>query len=347
MVGPPSEKHGCYPRTNGSAMKPCLNLPVVILVGTTLLWTSCRKQNAATPMPTNAVAMVGAQVITRESFQHELTRRTRLSPGGYADPQEKEALVEEMIRFEVLHQKALAAGYDKDPQIAAVLEQMIAARYREDQLARLQPPKVTAEDIADYYRKNPERFGTPEKVRVALIEIKVTRTATPEKRAELAKKAGTLLAEARSTAAADGTFGLVAQNHSDDQASRYQGGDIGWLTVGDTNAPWDPAVLAAISRLDQPGDLAPVISTPEAFYLVKLVERQPASARPLETMKDGIAYLVARQKERQQLDDFYAALKQGLKIRTNRALLESICVPVREPRPPGVPVAHSAEARKP
>ena len=84
----------------------------------------------------------------------------------------------------------------------------------------------------------------------------------------------------------------MAQNHSEDQASRYRGGDIGWLTVGDTNAPWDPAMLAAVSKLAQPGDLAPVVSTPEAFYLVKLVERQPASVRPLEAVKDGIAYLV-------------------------------------------------------
>ena len=117
--------------------------------------------------------------------------------------------------------------------------------------------------------------------------------------------------------------------------------------MGDTNAPWDPAVLAAIARLAQPGDFAPVIETPTAFYLVKLVERRQARMRPLEEVKDGIAYLVARQKAQRQEQALYDTLEQGLKIRTNLALLESIRPPVNERRPPAGPGAFSAEARTP
>jgi len=316
-----------------------------IAIGAAWLTTGCREQEPGASMPTNAVALVGHHAITLEALQNEWVRRAGTSLTRLNESEEKQALLDEMIRFEVLHQKALAANYDKDPQITASLKRMVVARYQEDELAKLGRPDVSAEDIADYYQRNQERFGTPEMVRAALIQIKVPRTATPEKRAEMENRANTLLAEARTTVNADGTFGMLAQQHSDDQASRYRGGDIGWVTVGHTNAPWDPAVLAAISALTQPGDLAPVISTPEAFYLVKLVERQLAKVRPLETVKDGIAYLVSRQKEQQQLDDFHTSLKQGLKIRTNHALLETIHVPVIERRPPGAPLAHNAEAR--
>lgn len=312
------------------------------------LWLSgCGRANKEGSLPPNAVAVVGGQVITAEEFQKELARRAQSLPGRYADPKQKEVLLEEMICFEVLHQKALAAGYDKDPQIVANLKRMIVAKYQEDLLAKLGPPKVSPEDVADYYRGNPHRFGTPAKIRVALIELKAARTATAEKRAQIARRAEAILAEAKAAPAADGTFGLLAQNHSEDQTSRYQGGDIGWLTVGDTNAPWDPAVLGAISRLAQSGDFAPVIETPAAFYLVKLVERRPASMRPLAEVKDGIQYLVVRQKEWQQQQALYDGLKQGLKIRTNNALLESIHPPANERRPPGMPGAFSAETSTP
>lgn len=321
-----------------------LRLLLLVAVISFLSLSGCSKQEATQPALTNAVAMVNNQAITCEVFQKELRRRAQASPGKYADPKEKQALLEEMIRFEVLHQKALAAGYDKDPGIAASLKRMMVTRYQEDQLARLRLPEVTEEDITSFYRVNPEHFSTPEKVRMALIEINVSRTATPEKRAELAKKAAAIHAEAKSTETADGTFGLLAQRHSEDQASRYRGGDIGWLTASDTNPPWDPAVLAAVFKLTRPGDLAPVIETATAFYLVKLVERRPASTQPLEEVKAGIEYRIARQKAQRQLDDFHTALRQGLKIRVNEALLDSIEVPAQNSQPPGMPGGLTARA---
>ena len=306
--------------------------------------SGCGRAERSESLPANAVAVVGTQVITADVFKAELAHRALSVPARYADPKEKKALLDEMVRMEVLHQRALSAGYDKDPEIAARLKRMIVTQYQKDQLAKLGHARVDAEDIADYYRGHPERFGTPEKVRVALIELRIAHTATAEKRAEMAEKARALLAEANTSRTTDGTFGLLAQTHSENQASRYRGGDIGWLTVGDTNVPWAPALLAAIFQLAQPGDLAPVIETPTVFYLVKLVERRSASMRPLEEVKDGIEYLVFREKEQQQQEALYAELKQGFKIRTNQALLESIELPARKLQPPGLPAGPTAQA---
>jgi hypothetical protein len=293
------------------------------------------------------VALVGTQAITAEAFQAELVRRAQAAPGRFADPGEKQALLEEMIRFEVLHQKALAAGYDKDPQVAAALKRLMVARFQEDQAGKLAPAKPTAEEIAVFYRNNPQRFGTPERVRAALIEFKVARTATPEKRVETLRKAEAVLAEARTNAPADHTFGLLAQQHSEHQPSRYRGGDLGWLTVGVTNSEWPPAVLEAVFRLSQPGELGPVIETASACYLVRLSERQPAKMRPLAEVQDGIAYLVAREKEHQQQQEFYDRVKQGLSIRINQPVLDSMAAPAREIRPPGLPGGPAAQARSP
>lgn len=322
-----------------------------------LLLSACSKQEpaaaVAVPAPTNWLAIVGDQVITREAFENELASRGQVTRSRYTGPEEKLVLLEEMILRETLHQKALAAGYGTNPEIMARFKRMLVAQYQEDQLGKLEPPRVSEEDIADYYRRHRERFGTPEKIRFALIEMSVPRTATAERRAETERKAEAILAEAKAAANTDGTFGLLAQKHSEDQASRYRGGDIGWLTVGDTNAPWDSAVLTALAELTEPGNLAPVIETPEGFSLVKLMERQPASLRPIAEVRDGIEYWVTREKQERQQQALYTELKQGLNIRTNLALIESIMTPSEPPPPPpslpALPTAqvHGAAVTKP
>lgn len=296
------------------------------------------------PMPEHAVATVGKAVITAEAFRNELSRRSRVGPGEPVQPEERQALLEEMIRFEVLHQKALAAGYDKLPEITSDLKRLIVAKYREDQLGRLGDARATAEEVMGYYRAHPERFGSPEKFRAALIEIRVARTAAAEKRRDIGAKAGALLAEAAARPAEDGTFGLLAQRNSEDQASRYRGGDIGWLTVGTTNGSWPPEVLRALFRLKQPGELAPVVETATAFYLVKLVERRPAEMHPLEEVRAGIEYLASREKKQQREECFYAGLRQEYEIRINHTLLKSMELPHRLGPPPPLPAGATARA---
>ncbi len=309
-----------------------------------LLAASCRQPDSATVLPSNAIARVGTQLISLEAFQNELARRAALSSGNSAI--DKQALLEEMIRFEVLYQKAIEAGLEKDPQVASAIKRMLVAKYQEAQLAQRGARKPTPADVSEYYQLHQERFSSPEKVRTALIEIRIPRTATAEKRAESAKKAEAVLAEARTNQPPDHTFGLLAQRYSEHQPSRYQGGDIGWLSAGANNPGWPPEVLGAAFKLSHPDDLSPVIETTTAFYLVKLIEKQPSRLRPLEEVKEGVEYLAARQLEHEQQESFQAALRKGLNIQVNQPLLDSVSVPKKEISPPALPGSKVAGVSK-
>lgn len=319
----------------------------VAAIGAVVLWAGCRdpEPGATAAVPAGAVAVVGRQIITGERFQAELDRRARMASGRVLGAGDKRAVLEEMIRWEVLYERALEAGYDRDPQIVAGVKRMIAGKFQEDQRAKDGPAPATAGEIADFHRNNPQRFGTPERVRAALIQIEVARTAAPARRAEAAARAEAVLAAARTNASPGGGFGALAQRHSAHQASRYRGGDIGWLAAGEADSAWPSAVREAVFKLGQPGDLSPVIEAPGGFYVMKLLERQPARVRPLEEVRDGVAYWVARQKEQEWEEAMHASLKQGLDIRINGALLESLAVPTRELRPPGVPGGAAVRVR--
>jgi len=253
-------------------------------------------------------------------------------------------VLEEMINFEVVYQKAEAAGYGNDPQIIASLRRMVVAKYQEDQAALRNLPKATPEEIADFYQRHPERFGQPERIRAALIELKVPRHAPAEKRAEVQRKLERIRTEATASSPPDRTFGLLAQANSEDQASRYRGGDVGWIVTSNTNSPWHLSVMSGLRQLKQPGEISPVIETPTGFYLVKLIERQAATMRPLKEVQEGIEYLVIREKERGQQDAAYAALRHGLAIRTNRALIDAVQVPAPNISPalPSSPTIHAS-----
>lgn len=134
-----------------------------------------------------------------------------------------------------------------------------------------------------------------------------------------------ILAEARQTDEAG--FARLAQQYSEDQATRYRGGDAGWISAESTNAHWPAAVVEAASALVAPGDFASVVETENGLYIARLIQKRSASRRPLEEVREGIRYLITREKQQQTERRFYEQLSAGVPININRGLLESISVP--------------------
>jgi hypothetical protein len=294
-----------------------------------------RKPDAALPRTTapdkDAVAVVGEAVITREAFEAELHR----VGGGRS----KESVLEEMIRFEALLARAKAAGYDRDPAVVAGVNRMIVTRFQEDELARHDEPQsaVREEDVRDYYQKHPDEFAVPEQARAAVIFWKVPTKATVEKKSELRERAEAVLTEAAKTDAAG--FGLLVQKHSEDQATRYRGGDTGWLRRDEPGTRREAKLIERIFALTRPGELSPVISTENGLYIARLNARTPAGVLPLDQVKDRIQYALAQQKRRQSEEQFFDKVKAGLRIEVNRHVLQSIESPIRavEKKPPSMP----------
>jgi parvulin-like peptidyl-prolyl isomerase len=304
--------------------------------------TACQKDAVlrpdnpfAGPNATNLVARVAGEPIRREALEQVLARR-----GSGA---EKAKGLEELITSEAIYAKAKAARFDQTPEVAAAIKLLIIAKYQEDQSKDdTASSSVTKQDVTRYYQDHLADYATPEKIRAAVIFIAVPSKATPDKQAEYTARADAILAEARQLPPSPPTFEALAAKHSDDQASRYQGGDIGWLMKGQ-QSPWGEAVADAVFALSKPGDLSPVLRTRDGLVLARLMERQSASTRPLSELKDGIAYRLSRLQDAQREQAFHAAMKAGLKIDINQPLLDSLTRPIPpEPQPPSLPGTKTA-----
>jgi len=297
------------------------------------LLCSCNKTdpNKKSPLPDNAVARIGNEIITVEDFQ-EMMRHRPVGKNAAA----REALLDELVEFRVRVQQAKARGYDRDPKMIASFDRLLADKVRaEEQAAEAEQLKVTPEEIDAYYKSHLTTFNVPAKIRVAQIFVEAPANFSEEKRAERRAK----IDEARAKAVANEQpteFGRLAAEYSYDQATKYKGGDVGYLMEGMNSAGVDviePSVFTAAFALSQPGQLSDIIVTPKGFYLLKLTERYPSSVRPFAAVKAQIASTLQREKNKQAQESHVKKIIADKTIELRRDRLAAIPAP-----PPDHPV---------
>ena len=307
------------------------------LIACCCLLPACNRRPSATP-PDNTpgadvLATVGGQAILLADYQAEVERRAhRFSRGGA-----REELLEELVKSEAIYLRAKQAGFEQRPDIARQIKQFIVHRFIEEQKkSEALPP--SDREIADYYRAHAARFATPARVRFAIIEFGHSPKATEAKRAEVRQRAAAVLAEAHSSGVSESAFGALAQRHSEDQATRYGGGDAGWVSRNE-NSRWPSAVIEAAFALGKRGELAPLITTSNGCYLLKLLERKEAGHKPLTEVAEAIRYELTIKARHRAQDEFYNAAKADLVIEINHALLNSLPAPSSPPIsvPPALP----------
>lgn len=273
------------------------------------------------------------------AFQAELQKRSMHNPNAYISDEQRRKLLEEMIEFQVLLTRAREAGYDRDPEIKARINQFIVSRFQEDQLEHHNGSNTVTSDaeVQAYYEQHQEQFSKPAAMRFGIIEFKISPKAGDEKRAELRQRAELVVTRARAIDQAE--FARLAQQHSEDQATRYAGGDTGWMTREDASLRWGKPLAATAFELSEAGNVAPLIETPSGFYIVRLLERRAVSVRPFSEVKSAIAYQLARQRQFERDDLFRENMRRGLTIETNPDFLK-LTAPTQSTvnaKPPGLP----------
>ncbi|MDA1277127.1 MAG: peptidylprolyl isomerase [Verrucomicrobia bacterium] len=146
---------------------------------------------------------------------------------------------------------------------------------------------------------------------------------------EALDRATNLREQAVSEALSSPHFGLLAQKHSDDQATRYLGGDCGWVTRDSAEARWEPEVLAAVFELTQPGEITPVIRISAGFFFGKLIERKDEETAPLAMVRDRIKHQLLSEKRKKAEREFDRMQRVGVDVSINEKLLTEIRVPKR------------------
>ena len=281
----------------------------------------CAKPPA--PDPT-ILATVGDRVIRVEDVQREIAWRQSARRGV----QEPRALLEEMISQESLVQKARAAGLEKDPEFQRACRSLLVSKLKERELtSRVEALQVSAEELRAAYEKEKDRHTQPAKARLALIQIKVDPKLSDARLAELRARIEAARTESLALANGDPGFGKIAVDYSEDQASRYKGGDVGWFDEGQTHYRWPAEAISAGFALKNCGDVSEVIRAANGFYLVKKLDTRAASVTPLAQVEERLRRQLLKEKREQAEKLFFSEARRTAGVQTFPEALGSIPVP--------------------
>lgn len=284
------------------------------------------------------VAKVGERHITLEELENELHRRARSQPGPYPSEGQRRQVLEEMIQFQVLLARAKSAGFDRRPDIQAQVEQYIVSRFQEDEFARQAEPGAPSDAaLRGFYDQRREQFTTPESVRTAVIFFKLSTKAEADRRATVRRRAEEVLELARARDAAG--FGQLAQQYSEDQATRYAGGDAGWFTREAGSHRWPDALVLAAFAIAEIGQCAPLLEAPEGLYIVRLTDRKTGGVRSFEEVREVVAYQFDREQQQQRQTAFLEVMRRDIPVTIYPEVLKRISVPSPsvETKPPALP----------
>ena len=313
-------------------------MPLLILVLT--LTAGCKQKATA---PVGVLAKVGSRTILIEDFNNEVKWRQK----NHRPLPDKEALLDEMISRELLLQKARAAGLENDPDVRHSYESLLAGKLRDQVLTpRLDALKVSPEEVQALYEKNRGKNTRTAKAHLAIIYIRTERKMTPEKQAEAESR----IEEARKLALAlppsTRGFGAVAMDYSEDQASRYKGGDAGWFDQGQTAFRWPTEVVSAGFALKTNGEISQVIKATNGLYLVSKLDTRESVTTPLDEIQGPLQRRLLSEKRQETEAAFRQELRGLAAVESFPQALATVSYPTatlakaEEPLPPSLPTSH-------
>ncbi|RUL79699.1 SurA N-terminal domain-containing protein [Dyella choica] len=182
------------------------------------------------------------------------------------------------------------------PQDSQVTDAQVQAYYQAHQADFMNPEQVslkyievngaalkadtqpTDEDLKKRYQAEISRFGMPEEREVSHILINVPKNATPAQQKAALEKAEKIASEATPA-----NFTKLAQQDSDDLGSKLQGGDLGWLQKGVTNAAFDAAMFAL-----QKDQISKPVLSDEGYHIIYLRDVRSGQTKPFEQVRDEL-----------------------------------------------------------
>ena len=159
---------------------------------------------------------------------------------------------------------------------------------------------VPAADVERAYNDNLEQYTTPEQVRASHILL----TTEGKDDATVKARAEELLKQARDGA----DFAELARQHSEDEASAKDGGDLNYFGRGQMVPEFDEAVFAM-----QPGQISDLVKTQYGYHIITLVDQKAATTRTLAELRPQLTDQLAYERAQAQGADLAQSLEKQIK----------------------------------
>ncbi len=139
----------------------------------------------------------------------------------------------------------------------------------------IQAANVTDAQLQQQYQDNIDSYRTPDRVKVRHILIK-TQGKSKEEAAKLKAKAEDVLKQIQH----GGNFAELAKKYSDDTGTAVNGGELGWITKGQTVPNFEKTAFS-----QKPGDTSGLVETEYGYHIIQTEEKQAAHTQTFDEVK--------------------------------------------------------------
>jgi parvulin-like peptidyl-prolyl isomerase len=311
----------------------------LLLASTVCLVSQCEKQAPAGATPGKPLATVAGTTVTEQDLLEEAAWRRANNQAVPPAPE----LLQEIVNRLALVEKAKQAGVADDASTKRRIQSVIIASLREKEFdAALAKVTVADEEVAAAYEARKSEFASPGLDRFAILFQAADAKATDARKAEARKllEDGMTQSDAQPAAGgrgpAAGGFGQVAARHSEDQVSRYKGGDIGWIETGAKETRLPAKVIEAGRALEK-GKRSGVIEAADGLYVIMKTDARPGGERPLDQVTDSLRQQLLRDKRRTLEEGFLADALKLSKATVDTAAAAKVTLPDAPPAPAATP----------
>jgi len=221
---------------------------------------------------------------------------------------------EAAVEADLQRRAGILAGSADPARARDMLRERLVADSVLDRLrARIeQVPAPQREAVEAYWREHPDKFTTPERVRLSVILLKVE-PWSPEAAWKAAHEEALRL-EAR--LGAGSPFAELARLHSAD-ASAAQGGDLGYVHRGMLSREAQEVVDGMSA-----GEISPPVRMLQGIALFRLEERVAPVLNAFAQVEDRARELLHRELREQAWEEALGRLRADTPITLNEALVE-------------------------
>jgi peptidyl-prolyl cis-trans isomerase D len=293
------------------------------------------------------------QGLLEEKFRKMVTDGISVGPAELQDEfrykNEKVKLDYALIKPEDLEAKIspdeaeIRAAYEKNKSKYQVPERRVV-RYALVDVNQIRHSLQVPDDVLkQQYQANIQQYQVPNRVHVEHI-LFMTVGKTDAEVEEIKKKAEDVLKQVKKGE----KFEDLAKKYSEDPGSKDKGGDLSWITRGQTVPEFEKTAFSL-----SPGQVSDLVKTQYGFHIIKVLEKETAHTKPFEEVKDSLrANFLPTQADKEAsaiADQLTAAIRQSPRMSLDD-LAKQFHLTVGETRPiaasdPLLELANSQEAK--
>lgn len=220
----------------------------------------------------------------------------------------------------------IKAAYEKNRAKYLVPEKRVVRYALADVNQVRQNTQVSDDELKAQYQQDLAQYQVPNRVKVDHILL-MTVGKTPAEIDEVRQKAEDVLKQAKKNA----NFEDLAKKYSEDPGTKDKGGDLGWITQGQTVPEFEKAAFTLPK-----GSISDLVKTQYGFHIIKVLDKETAHTKTFDEVKDSIrAPLMLAKADKQAseiADKLSAAIRQNNKLSLDE-LAKQFHLTVGETRP--------------